>query len=88
MSDKTKTEIALTLVLGVGLVLLLPTVELLPANTRAWGWARTLLASVHRLARTATNLSAGDLTSLLVTPSNDSAPIPGDIVSLDCARLC
>lgn len=88
MAEKTKIQIALTLVLGISLVLLLPAVQLLPATTRAWRWASSLLPCVRRLARAATRLSAGVLSALLVAPSKDWALIPADIVSLDCARLC
>ena len=88
MSEKAQIEVALTVVLGISLVFLLPTVQLLPATTRAWRWARTLLPLVRRLARAATKLSAGVLTALLATPAKDSALIPSDIVSLGCARLC
>jgi len=49
MSRLTKVEVAVMLILGICLIVLLPTVELLPASTRAWRRARVLLASVCRL---------------------------------------
>jgi hypothetical protein len=88
MFEREKIEIALMLVVGICMVLLLPTVELLPATTRAWRQARTLLPSVRRLARAATKLSARAMTALFVVTASDFPLVPADIVSLHCARLC
>ena len=88
MCERKKIEIALTLLVGISMVLLLPTVELLPATTRAWRQARTLLPSVRRLARAAVKVSARSLTALFVVTASDFPLVPSDVVSLDCARLC
>ncbi len=74
----------MTLVIGISLVLLLPTVQLLPATTRAWRSAMILLRAVHRQARTARKLLVIALTGLLLR----RVPITEDIVSLYCAQLC
>jgi hypothetical protein len=88
MSQRAKVEVALTLVVGICLVVVLPTLQLLPATTRAWRRAMVLIPSVRRIVRAAAKLSASSLNAWLVTPSKEIAFSPPDILSMDCARLC
>ncbi len=88
MSERTKLEVALTLVLGIGLVFLLPTLQLLPATTRAWRRAITLLPSLRGFARAAVKLFPSPLTAVVARRSMATTLISADILLLDCARLC
>jgi hypothetical protein len=88
MAKRTNIKVAVTLVVGISLVFLLPALQLLPATTRAWRRALALLPSVRTMARSAAQLPALMQTSLFAIGCNESTCIPVDIVSLDCARLC
>lgn len=88
MSESTKVEIAVTLALGISLVLLLPTLQLLPATTRAWRRAKALLPSGRWLACAAWKLPAIALSALVARPSKGPNLSSANILSLDCARLC
>jgi hypothetical protein len=88
MCERNKIEIALTLIVGISLVLLLPTVQLLPVPLRVWRRVGILLPSTRRLARAAAKLSIRSLTTLFSTTASEVPLVPTDIVSFDCARLC
>jgi hypothetical protein len=88
MSASAKIEVALMLVLGISLVFLLPTLQLLPATTRAWRRAMALLPSDRWFARAVRKLPAIALSAFFARPSKSPALVSADIVSLDCSRLC
>lgn len=87
MMTRAKIELTLLLVIGISLVFLLPTLQLLPATMRAWRRTLALVSSLRGVSDTVSQ-SPSKVGALLATPSMVVAAIPADIVSLHCSRLC
>jgi len=88
MSRRTKAEIAVTLMLGICVVMALPWVELLPASTRAWRRAREVLLSIWRLIFTAAAPSLAACTASFLVEAAELPPLRASLSSVSPPLLC